>query len=146
MISDSSDFAGMSKALCDAEIVQLDETECPTGDQTGRPTWDRTGHPTASPTGDQSIEKEHNTGITSVAAGRKESDIQKEAHEYINEQYMSIKAAKRKGRKHYKSTYKSIRKEGRAIPAPLGKRYCCGTDAHARLLSAEERSFSQFII
>ena len=104
----------LEKALCDAEIVKLDETEDPTGD--------RTGCPTVTPTGDQSIEKAHNTGIMSVAADRKEADIQKEAHEYINEQYMSIKAAKRKGRKHYKSTYKSIRKEGRAIPAPLRKK------------------------
>ncbi|MHC9542692.1 MAG: HNH endonuclease [Vulcanimicrobiota bacterium] len=122
----------LEKALCDAEIVELDGPDNPTcWDPTGRPTGDRTGYPTVSPTGDQSIEKGHNTGITSVAAGRKESDIQKEAHEYINEQYMSIKAAKRKGRKHYKSTYKSIRKEGRAIPVALRKkvllrdRYVC---------------------
>ncbi|MHC9540455.1 MAG: HNH endonuclease [Vulcanimicrobiota bacterium] len=100
----------LEKALCDAEIVQLDEPECPTGD--------RTGHPTV----DQSIEKGHNTGITSVAAGSNEADIQKEANEYINEQYMKIKAAKRKGRTQYKSTYKSIRNEGRAIPAPLRKK------------------------
>ena len=104
----------LEKALCDAEIVKLDETEDPTGD--------RPGCPTVSPTGDQSIEKGHNTGITSVADDRKESDIQKEAHEYINEQYMSIKAAKRKGRIQYKSIYKSIRKEGRDIPAPLRKK------------------------
>ena len=104
----------LEKALCDAEIVQLDEPE--------NPTRDRTGCPTVSPTGDQSIEKGHNTSITSVAADRKEADIQKEAHEYINEQYMSIKTAKRKGRTQYKSTYKSIRKEGRDIPAPLRKK------------------------
>ncbi|MHC9543063.1 MAG: HNH endonuclease [Vulcanimicrobiota bacterium] len=65
----------LEKALCDAEIVQLDEPECPTGD--------RTGYPTVSPTGDQSIEKGHT---------------------------------------QYKSIYKSIRKEGRAIPAPLRKK------------------------
>ena len=172
----------LEKALCDAEIVQLDEPESPTGDPTGHPTGDPTGHPTGdptghptgdptghptgdptdrptgdptgrptgdptgrptgdptgrptrdqtghptvshtvSPTGEQSIEKGHNNGITTVAADRKESDIQKEAHEYINELYMSIKAAKRKGRTHYKSTYKSIRKEGRDIPAPLRKK------------------------
>jgi len=103
----------LEKALCDAEIVQLDEPGCPgdpTGHPTGDPTWDRTCGPTVSPTADQSIEKGHNTGIKSVAANREEADIQKEAQEYINEQYMSIKAAKRKGRKHYKSTYKSIRK------------------------------------
>ncbi|MGV8124460.1 MAG: hypothetical protein AB2L14_32330 [Candidatus Xenobiia bacterium LiM19] len=58
----------LEKALCDAEIVELDEPESPTGHPTG--------HPTVAPTGDQSIEKEHNTGITSVAADRKEADIQ----------------------------------------------------------------------
>ncbi|MHC9541559.1 MAG: HNH endonuclease [Vulcanimicrobiota bacterium] len=104
----------LEKALCDAEIVELDEQE--------DPTWDRSNHPTVSPTGDQSIEKGHNTDITSVAADRKEADIQKEANEYINEQYMKIKAAKRKGRTQYKSIYKSIRKEGRDIPALLRKK------------------------
>ncbi|MHC9544150.1 MAG: HNH endonuclease [Vulcanimicrobiota bacterium] len=104
----------LEKALSDAEIVELDEPE--------DPTWDRTGRSTVSLTADQSIEKGHNTGITSVADDRKEADILKEAHDYINEQYMSIKAAKRKGRKQYKSIYKSIRKEGRAIPAPLRKK------------------------
>ena len=104
----------LEKALCDAEIVELDEKE--------DPTWDRTNLPTVAPTADQSIEKGHNTGILSVAADRKEADIQKEANEYINEQYMSIKAAKRKGRTQYKSIYKGIRKEGRAIPAPLRKK------------------------
>ncbi|MHC9541340.1 MAG: HNH endonuclease [Vulcanimicrobiota bacterium] len=112
----------LEKALCDDEIVQLDEPESPTGDRTGRPTGDPTGHPTVSPTEDQSIDKEHNTGITPVAADRRESDILKEANEYINEQYMRIRAAKRKGRTQYKSIYKSIRKEGRAIPAPLRKK------------------------
>ncbi|MGV8122183.1 MAG: HNH endonuclease [Candidatus Xenobiia bacterium LiM19] len=151
----------LEKALCDAEIVQLDEPESPT--------WDPTGHPTGTPTGDQSIKKEHNTGITPVAADgkeadgkeadrkeadrkeadrkeadrkeadrkeadRKEADIQKEASEYVNEQYMRIKAAKREGHKpckpskicqhsqHSKISYKSIRKEGRAIPAALRKK------------------------
>ncbi|MHC9543024.1 MAG: HNH endonuclease [Vulcanimicrobiota bacterium] len=104
----------LEKALCDAEIVQLDETEDPTGDQPGCPT--------VPPTGDQSIEKGHNTGITSVADDRKETDILKEANDYINEQYMKIKAARRKGRRQYKSIYKSIRKEGRSIPAALRKK------------------------
>ncbi|MHC9540149.1 MAG: HNH endonuclease [Vulcanimicrobiota bacterium] len=112
----------LEKALCDAEIVELDESPAPTWDRTGRPTGDRTGYSTVSPTGDQSIEKGHNTGITSVAADRKEADILKEANDYINEQYMKIKAAKRKGRTQYKSTYRSIRKEGRDIPAPLRKK------------------------
>ncbi|MHC9539841.1 MAG: hypothetical protein AB9903_10010 [Vulcanimicrobiota bacterium] len=91
----------LEKAHCDAEIVELDEQPAPT--------WDRTNRSTVSPTGDQSIEKGHNSSITSVAADRKEADILKEANEYINEQYMSIKAAKRKGRTQYKSIYKSIR-------------------------------------
>ena len=104
----------LEKALCDAEIVELDGPESPTRDRTG-------GH-TVSPTGDQIIEKGHNTGITSVSADRKESDILKEAHDYINEQYMKIKTARRKGRTQYKSTYKSIRKEGRAIPVTLRKK------------------------
>ncbi|MHC9539129.1 MAG: HNH endonuclease [Vulcanimicrobiota bacterium] len=104
----------LEKALCDAEIIELDEPE--------NPTWDRTDCPTVSPTADQSIEKGHNNGITSVAAGSKSNDILKEANDYINEQYMSIKAAKRKGRTQYKSIYKGIRKEGRAIPAPLRKK------------------------
>ena len=104
----------LEKALCDAEIVQLDEP--------APPTWDRTDRSTVSPTEDQSIEKDHNNGVTSVTADRKEADILKEANEYINEQYMRIKAAKRKGRTQYKSIHKSIRKEGRAIPAPLRKK------------------------
>ncbi|MHC9541285.1 MAG: HNH endonuclease [Vulcanimicrobiota bacterium] len=116
----------LEKALCDAEIVQLDEPESLTGDRTGCPnvcpTGDQTNRSTVSPTGDQSIEKGHNTGITSVAAGSQEADILKEANEYINEQYMRIKAARRKGRTQYKSIYKSIRKEGRSIPAPLRKK------------------------
>ncbi|MGV8119288.1 MAG: hypothetical protein AB2L14_05940 [Candidatus Xenobiia bacterium LiM19] len=147
----------LEKALCDAEIVQLDEPE--------DPTWDPTGHPTGAPTGDQIIEKGHNTYITSVIAdakeadgkeadgkeadgkeadgkeadgkeagrkeaGRKEADIQKEASEYVNEQYMRIKAAKREGHKPckssdkipYRNPYKSLKKEGRAIPAALKKK------------------------
>ncbi|MGV8119896.1 MAG: HNH endonuclease [Candidatus Xenobiia bacterium LiM19] len=136
----------LEKALCDAETVQLDETEDPTWDRTGHHTGDQTGHHmgdrTDCPTGDQSIEKEHNTGITPVAADgkeadRKEADIQKEASEYVNEQYMRIKAAKREGHKpckpskicqHSKHSQPSknpckiLKKEGRAIPAPLRKK------------------------
>ncbi|MGV8119656.1 MAG: HNH endonuclease [Candidatus Xenobiia bacterium LiM19] len=117
----------LEKALHDAEIVKLDETE--------DPTWDPTGHPTGAPTGDQSIEKGHNTYITPVAADgkeadRKETDIQKEANEYVNEQYMRIKAAKREGHKPckssdkspYRNSYKSLKKEGRDIPAALKKK------------------------
>ncbi|MHC9542052.1 MAG: HNH endonuclease [Vulcanimicrobiota bacterium] len=104
----------LEKALSVAEIVELDEPE--------NLTWDRTNRPTVSPTEDQSIEKDHNNGVTSITADRKEADILKEAHEYINEQYMRIKAAKRKGCTQYKSIHKSIRKEGRGIPAPMRKK------------------------
>ncbi|MGV8125051.1 MAG: HNH endonuclease [Candidatus Xenobiia bacterium LiM19] len=95
-----------------------DRAGCPAGDRTGLPTGDRAGCPAA----DQSIEKEHNNGITSDAADRKEADIPGEANDYINEQYMKIKDARRKGHKQYKSTHRNIRKEGRAIPAPLRKK------------------------
>ncbi|MHC9545049.1 MAG: HNH endonuclease [Vulcanimicrobiota bacterium] len=92
----------LEKALCDAEIVQLDEQPAPT--------WE------------QADEKETHSSVMKEDAGSNNSDILKEANDYINEQYMSIKAAKRKGRTQYKSTYKSIRKEGRDIPAPLRKK------------------------
>ncbi|MGV8122560.1 MAG: HNH endonuclease [Candidatus Xenobiia bacterium LiM19] len=92
----------LEKALCDAEIVELDEQPAPT--------WE------------QNDEKETHSSVMKEDAGSKNSDILNEAHEYVNEQYMSIKAARRKGRTHYKSTYRSIRKEGRAIPAPLRKK------------------------
>ena len=91
----------LEKALCDAEIVQLDEQPAPT--------WE------------QNDEKETYSSVMKEDAGNNNSDILKEANEYINEQYMKIKAARRKGRTQYKSIYKSIRKEGRAIPAPLRK-------------------------
>jgi len=109
----------LEKALCDAEIVELDEPENLTWDRTGHPTGDRTGHPIVSSTADQSIEKGHNTGIMSVAADRKEADIQNEAIDYVNEQYMRIKAAKRKGRKPCKDFNRQFRKERRSIPAAL---------------------------
>ncbi|MHC9540286.1 MAG: HNH endonuclease [Vulcanimicrobiota bacterium] len=92
----------LEKALCDAEIIQLDEQPAPT--------WE------------QNDEKETHSSVIKEDAGSNNSDILKEANEYINEQYMKIKAAKRKGRTQYKSIYKSIRKEGRAIPAPLRKK------------------------
>ncbi|MHC9539065.1 MAG: HNH endonuclease [Vulcanimicrobiota bacterium] len=92
----------LEKALCDAEIIELDE---PTA-----PTWE------------QDDEKETDSSVMKEDAGSKSNDILKEANDYINEQYMSIKAAKRKGRTQYKSIYKGIRKEGRAIPAPLRKK------------------------
>ena len=92
----------LEKALCNAEIVELDEQPAPT--------WE------------QNDEKETHSSVMKDDAGTINNDILKEANEYINEQYMSIKAAKRKGRTQYKSIYKSIRKEGRAIPAPLRKK------------------------
>ncbi len=92
----------LEKALCDAEIVELDETE--------------------DHTRDQHKDKETHSSVMKEDAGINNSDILNEANEYINEQYMKIKAAKRKGRTQYKSIYKSIRKEGRAIPAPLRKK------------------------
>ena len=92
----------LEKALSDAEIVQLDESTAPT--------WE------------QNDEKKTHSSVMKEDAGSKNNDIQKEAHEYVNEQYMRMKAAKRKGRTQYKSIYKSIRKEGRAIPAPLRKK------------------------
>ena len=92
----------LEKALCDAEIVQLDEP--------------------APPTWEQNNEKATDSGVMKEDAGSINNDILKEANEYINEQYMRIKTAKRKGRTQYKSTYKSIRKEGRAIPAPLRRK------------------------
>ncbi|MHC9542593.1 MAG: HNH endonuclease [Vulcanimicrobiota bacterium] len=92
----------LEKALCDAEIVELDEP--------------------APPTWEQNNDKETDSSAMKEDADSKNNDILKEANEYINEQYMKIKTAKRKGCKHYKSIYKSIRKEGRAIPAPLRKK------------------------
>jgi len=71
---------------------------------------------------EQNDEKETHSSVMKEDAGINNSDILNEANEYINEQYMKIKAAKRKGRTQYKSIYKSIRKEGRAIPAPLRKK------------------------
>ncbi len=53
---------------------------------------------------------------------RQKADIQKEANEYINEQYMSIKAAKKQKHKYQKGSYKSNKKKGRSIPAALRKR------------------------
>ena len=92
----------LEKALCDAEIVQLDEP--------------------APPTWEQNNDKETDSSVMKEDADSKNNDIQKEANDYINEQYMKIKAAKRKGRTQYKSIYKSIRNEGRAIHAPLRKK------------------------
>ncbi len=97
----------LEKALSDAEIVQLDEP--------------------APPTWDQNDEKETCSGaMKKEAKGEEiievEADIQKEAHEYINEQYMMVKAAKKEKHKYHKGTYKSSYKKGRSIPAVLRKK------------------------
>ncbi|MHC9541691.1 MAG: HNH endonuclease [Vulcanimicrobiota bacterium] len=92
----------LEKALCDPEIVELDKP--------------------APPTWEHNDEKATHSIVMKEDTGSKNNDIQNEAIDYVNEQYMKIKAAKRKGRTHYKSTYKSIRKEGRDIPAPLRKK------------------------
>ena len=92
----------LEKALCDAEIVELDEPECPTGDQND--------------------EKETDSSVMTENADSKNNDIQKEAQEYINEQYMSIKTAKREGRKSHKGYYRQFRKEARRIPTALRKK------------------------
>ena len=60
----------LEKALCDAEIVELDETE--------------------DPTGDQHEEKATESSIINEDDGSKNIDILKEAHDYINEQYMKM--------------------------------------------------------
>ena len=55
-------------------------------------------------------------------ADRQKADVQKEAHEYINEQYMNIKAAKKKKHKYHKVSYRNSNKKGRSIPAALRKK------------------------
>ncbi len=92
----------MEKALYDAEIVELDEQS--------DPTWDQHEEKVT----DSSVMKEDNKG--------KEADIQTEANEYINEQYMKVKAAKREKHKYQKGSYKSNIKNGRSIPTALRKK------------------------
>jgi len=88
----------LQKALCDAETVELDEPD--------DLTWDH---------GD---EIETCSGIMKEDAGSMNSDIQNEALDYVNEQYMSIKAAKRKGHK----PHKEVNNKTRSIPAALRKK------------------------
>jgi len=92
----------LEKALCDAEIIELDEP--------------------AHPTGDQNDEKEAASGVMEEEGKRKEADIQTEANEYINEQYMKVKAAKKGKHKYQKGSYKSNKKKGRSIPTALRKK------------------------
>jgi hypothetical protein len=92
----------LEKALSDAETVELDET--------GAPTWDRND------------EKETCAGVMKDDAGSKNTDIQKEAIDHVNEQYMCIKTAKREGHKSCKDFNSEFRKEGRSIPAALRKK------------------------
>jgi len=92
----------LEKAISDAEIVELDEPECPPREQ--------------------NIEKETNSDVMTENTDRQKADIQKEAHEYINEQYMNIKAAKKEKHKYHKGSYKSSYKKGRSIPAALRKK------------------------
>ncbi len=110
----------LEKAISDAEIVELDEPERPPRDQDpDAPPRDQ--DPDAPPR-DQNDYKETNPGVMKEESKRKEADIQKEAHEYINEQYMVVKAAKKKKHKYHKGSYKSSNKKGRSIPAALRKK------------------------
>ncbi len=95
----------LEKALTDAEIVELDEPDEPD-----------------SPPRDQNDEKETNSDVMTENTDRQKADIQMEANEYINEQYMNIKAAKKEKHKYHKGSYKSNKKKGRSIPAALRKK------------------------
>jgi len=92
----------MEKALNDAEIVELDEPE--------------------RPPRDQNDEKETNSGEMTEDTNRQKADIQKEANEFINDQYMKIKTAKKEKHRYHKGSYDSNKKKGRSIPAALKKR------------------------
>ncbi len=92
----------LEKALIDAEIVELDE-------------------PDSSPR-EQNIEKDTNSREMTENTNRQKVDIQKEAHEYVNEQYMKIKAAKKEKHKYHKGSHKSVNKKGRSIPTALRKK------------------------
>ena len=60
----------LEKALCDAEMVQLDEP--------------------VSPTWEQNNDKETDSSVMKEDAGSNNSNILKEANDYINEQYMKM--------------------------------------------------------
>ncbi len=69
----------LEKALNDAEIVELDEP--------------------ASPPRDQNEARETSSGDMKENVDRQKADVQNEAQEYINEQYMSIRTAKKEKHK-----------------------------------------------
>jgi len=98
----------LEKALIDAEIVELDEP-------------DKTDEP-VSPPRDQNIEKETSSGEMKENTDRQKADIQKKANEYINEQYMKVKAAKKEKHRYHKASYKSSTRKGRSIPTALRKK------------------------
>jgi len=92
----------LEKALCDAEIIEPDEPE--------------------TPTREKNDEEETLSSVMNEDAGSENNDIQNEALDYVNEQYMKVKAAKREGRKLGKSSCKSMNKKRRSIPAALRKK------------------------
>ncbi len=92
----------LEKALLDAEIVELDEPD--------------------GPPRDQNDEKEINSDEITEDADKQKVDVQTEANEYINEQYMKVKAAKREKHQYRKGSYKSSNKKGRNIPTALRKK------------------------
>ncbi len=95
----------LEKALIDAEIVELDEPDEP-----------------ECPPRDQNYEKETNSDVMTENTDRQKADVQTEANEYINEQYMKVKAAKKGKHKYQRDSYKSNKKKGRTIPAALRKK------------------------
>jgi len=92
----------LEKALRDAETVELDEAK--------PPTWD------------QNDEKVICASDMKENAGSRNSDIQYEALDYVNEQYMRIKTAKREGLKPCNDSSRQFRNERRSIPAALRKK------------------------
>jgi len=92
----------LEKAISDAEIVELDVPE--------------------SPPRDQNDEKETNSGVMTENTDRQKADVQKEANEYINEQYMKVKVAEKEKHTYHKGSCKSSCKKGRSIPAALRKK------------------------
>ena len=91
----------LREALCDADTVELDET--------GPPTWD------------QNKEKETCSGDMKEDASSKNSDIQNEVIDHVNEQYMRMKSAKRHGHKSINNNKDQLKKESRGIPEALRK-------------------------
>jgi len=92
----------LEKALCDAEIVEPDMPDTST--------WD------------QNDEEETCSRAMKDDISSKNSDIQNEALDYVNERYMKVKAAKREGHKPCKDLNGQSGKERRSIPAALRKK------------------------